>query len=67
VGEARESRAALARLAERADWQEDAMVAHFRRQILPQLRSMDLALAPLLLAGEDSMLPERLRGLWALD
>jgi hypothetical protein len=64
VGEARESRAALARLAERADWQEDATVAHFRRAILPQLNGADLALAPLLLPGEDSTLPERLRGVW---
>lgn len=67
VGEARESRAAMARLAERADWQEDVMVAHFRRTILPQLQGSDLALAPLLLPGEDSMLPERLRGVWAGD
>jgi UDP-N-acetyl-alpha-D-muramoyl-L-alanyl-L-glutamate epimerase len=65
VGEARESRAALARLAERADWQEDAMVAHFRRDIAPHLLGSDLALAPLLRAGEDSMLPQRLRGVWA--
>ncbi|MCB1633441.1 MAG: endonuclease domain-containing protein [Xanthomonadales bacterium] len=64
VGEARESRAAMARLADRADWREDVVVAHARRHILPQLPLADLALAPLLEPGDDAGLPERLRGAW---
>ncbi len=61
VGEARESRAALARLSERADWQEDAVVAHFHRRILPQLPATDRDLDALLSVGDDSSLPQRLR------
>lgn len=67
VGEARESRAAMARLADRADWQEDVVVAHARRHILPSLPLADLALAPLLEPGDDSRLPARLRGAWAAE
>jgi len=61
VGEARESRAALARLSERADWREDAVVAHFRRHILPRLDPAELDLAGLLAVGDRDHLPERLR------
>jgi hypothetical protein len=37
VGEGRESRAAFAALAGRAEWREDALVERFGREILPQL------------------------------
>jgi len=53
VGEGRESRAAMAQLAARADWREDALVARFARLIQPQLDPAGLALEPLLaLEGE---------------
>ena len=53
VGEGRESRAAMAALAARADWREDALVARFAREIQPQLDPGELALEPLFdLAGE---------------
>jgi len=61
VGEARESRAALATLAQRAAWTEDAVVAHFRKRILPQLPAEDLDLDALLVLGDRSGLPERLQ------
>jgi len=61
VGEARESRAALATLAKRAAWSEDAMVAHFSKHILPQLPAEDLDLEALLQLGDRSALPERLQ------
>jgi len=48
VGEGRESRAALAALAARADWREDALVARFAREIQPQLAAAEMALGPLL-------------------
>jgi hypothetical protein len=37
VGEALESRAAFAALAQRAEWREDALVARYRREVQPQL------------------------------
>lgn len=37
VGEGRESRAALARLAERADWREDSVVRHYAEHIAPAI------------------------------
>jgi len=48
VGEARESRAALAALAERPEWQEDAIVHRFAHDIRPHLPESDLTIAPLL-------------------
>ena len=48
VGEGIESRAAMAALAARAEWREDALVARFADEILPQLDARELALAPLL-------------------
>ena len=65
VGEGRESRAAMAALAARPEWKEDALVVRFIRQIQPQLVSAELALEPLLhLEGEHRVPPalwERLR------
>lgn len=53
VGEGRESRAAMATLAGRAEWKEDALVKRFCNEILPQLDAGELALEPLLeLQGE---------------
>ena len=65
VGEARESRAAMAALAARAEWREDAIVARFAREILPALPAEDLALEPLLAPAGEHRIPARLRG--ALD
>jgi UDP-N-acetyl-alpha-D-muramoyl-L-alanyl-L-glutamate epimerase len=65
VGEGRESRAAMALLAQRPEWQEDAVVKRFARVILPQLDPAALALEPLLVASEEHRIPaalwERLR------
>jgi hypothetical protein len=44
VGEAVESRAAFAHLAQSPAWREDALVARFREEILPQLDASTLAL-----------------------
>jgi hypothetical protein len=60
VGEGRESRAALAALAERAEWREDALVARFRERILPMLEASDLDLAALTTADGPHFLPPRL-------
>ncbi|HEU4813134.1 MAG TPA: UDP-N-acetyl-alpha-D-muramoyl-L-alanyl-L-glutamate epimerase [Xanthomonadaceae bacterium] len=46
VGEGRESRAALAALATRPEWREDALVERFVREILPTLDPGALAIAP---------------------
>lgn len=65
VGEGRESRAAMAALAQRPDWREDAVVQRFARQIAPQLDAAELALEPLLALDEEHRIPaalwERLR------
>lgn len=53
VGEGRESRAAMATLAQRAEWNEDVLVKRFCNEIRPQLDAAELELAPLLqLQGE---------------
>ena len=65
VGEGRESRAAMAALAQRPEWREDALVARFARDIAPQLHAEDLRIEPLLLLDEEQRIPaalwERLR------
>jgi len=48
VGEARESRAAFAALARSPAWREDALVARFAREILPQLDAAALDIEALL-------------------
>ena len=69
VGEGRESRAAMAVLAQRPDWREDAVVARFARQILPQLDPVALAIEPLLTLDDEHRIPaalwERLRARFA--
>jgi hypothetical protein len=63
VGEGIEARAAMAALASRAEWREDAIVAHFAEEIAPQLDSASLALAPLLGVAGEHRIPARLAGL----
>ncbi|GGK11384.1 UDP-N-acetyl-alpha-D-muramoyl-L-alanyl-L-glutamate epimerase [Luteimonas terricola] len=69
VGEARESRAAMAALAARPEWREDAVVARFRSVILPQLAGDDLEIASLLVPDEEHGIPDavwsRLRAYFA--
>jgi len=65
VGEGAEARAALASLAERPEWREDALVSRFRREILPQIDTAELAIGPWLQPGAAHLVPTRLRG--ALD
>jgi len=48
VGEGRESRAAMAALARRPEWKEDAIVKRFASEILPKLDAAELDIAPLL-------------------
>lgn len=57
VGEGRESRAAMAALAARADWNQDTIVARFSRQIAPQLDQAALALAPQLVLDRVHRIP----------
>ena len=63
VGEGRESRAAMYSLSQRPEWREDAIVARFAEEILPQLECAGLGLQPLLLPSVEHFLPVRLRGL----
>jgi hypothetical protein len=60
VGEGRESRAALATLAKRAEWREDTLVERFAQEILPQLESEDLSLAALLTPAGEHHIPAHL-------
>ncbi|MEP7186021.1 MAG: UDP-N-acetyl-alpha-D-muramoyl-L-alanyl-L-glutamate epimerase [Rhodanobacter sp.] len=60
VGEGAEARAAMYALSQRPEWQEDALVARFRSEILPQLDPADLALEPWLMPGTEHRIPERL-------
>lgn len=53
VGEGRESRAAMAHLATRAEWQHDALVDRFSRVIQPQLVGEELAIEPMLIVSDD--------------
>jgi hypothetical protein len=65
VGEGREARAALAALAQRPDWREDALVRRFAHDILPQLDPAQLEMDALLEPGGEHRIPaalwERLR------
>jgi len=54
VGEGRESRAAMAALAKRPEWREDAIVARFAREIAPQLDAGELDVAGLLAVENDA-------------
>ncbi len=69
VGEGQESRAAMATLASRPEWKEDALVSRFIREIQPQLLVSELEIAPLLnMSGEHRVPPalwEQLRANFA--
>jgi UDP-N-acetyl-alpha-D-muramoyl-L-alanyl-L-glutamate epimerase len=60
VGEGRESRAAMAALAQRPEWREDAIVQRFAREILPQLDASELDIAPLLVIDDQHRIPAKL-------
>ncbi len=60
VGEGRESRAAMAALAERPEWREDEVVERFAREIRPQLDAGDLQIAPLLVLDDEHRVPAAL-------
>ncbi len=60
VGEGKESRAALAALATRPEWREDALVKRFAREILPQLDVTELAIEPLLVIDDEHRIPAKL-------
>jgi UDP-N-acetyl-alpha-D-muramoyl-L-alanyl-L-glutamate epimerase len=60
VGEGRESRAAMAALAQRPEWREDALVQRFAREIRPQLDAAELDIAPLLVPEEGHRIPPAL-------
>ena len=60
VGEGRESRAAMAALAARPEWREDALVERFAYEIRPQLDARDLELAPLLELDDEHRIPPAL-------
>lgn len=65
VGEGRESRAAMATLAQRAEWREDVLVKRFANQIAPQLDAGEWMIEPLLALSNEHRIPaalwERLR------
>ena len=60
VGEGRESRAAMAALAARPEWREDALVERFAREIRPQLDAGELDIAPLLVLDDEHRIPASL-------
>lgn len=68
VGEGRESRAAMAALARKPEWREDAIVARFAAEIAPQLIAdsplpADLQMAALLAPTNEHFLPQRFAAL----
>ena len=60
VGEGRESRAAMAALAQRPEWREDEVVERFAREILPQLDAAELSLDALLTVDDEHRIPPAL-------
>ena len=60
VGEGRESRAAMAALAARPEWREDAVVARFAREIAPQLGDGEVDVEALLSVDEEHGIPASL-------
>ncbi|MFK2903970.1 endonuclease domain-containing protein [Dyella ginsengisoli] len=61
VGEGAEARAAMYALSQRPEWAEDALVARFRSEILPQLDASQLALEPWLQPSGEHRVPARLQ------
>lgn len=62
VGEGRESRAAMHALSLRAEWREDAIVARFVDEVLPQLDAGELDLASQLAPSDEHGIAPRLAG-----
>ena len=60
VGEGQESRAAMAVLATRPEWKEDALIARFAREIRPQLDVDALGIEPLLRVVDEHRVPPAL-------
>jgi len=60
VGEGRESRAAMAALAARPEWREDALVERFAREIRPQLDAHELDIASLMQIDDEHRIPASL-------
>ncbi len=60
VGEGAESRAALAELARRAEWREDAIVERFAHEVFPQLGDSDLSIDALLEVQGEHRIPPHL-------
>jgi hypothetical protein len=60
VGEGRESRAAMAALAQRPEWREDALVRRFAREIQPRLDARELPIEPLLVPEGEHRVPPAL-------
>jgi len=60
VGEGRESRAALAALAQRPEWREDALVERFTREVAPLLDTSDLRMQPLMEIDGEHRIPPAL-------
>ena len=60
VGEGKESRAAMAALAARPEWREDAIVARFAREIAPQLGSGEVDVEALLSIDDEHGIPASL-------
>ncbi len=69
VGEGKESRAAMAALAARPEWREDAIVARFAREIAPQLGDGEADVEALLAVDDEHGIPaslwDRLRARFA--
>ncbi len=61
VGEGAEARAAMFALSQRPEWAEDALIARFRSEILPQLDATQLALDPWLQPSPEHRVPPRLQ------
>lgn len=57
VGEGRESRAAMAALAARPEWREDALVERFAREIQPRLDAAEPGLEALMDLGGEHRIP----------
>ncbi|KRG63099.1 hypothetical protein ABB26_14085 [Stenotrophomonas humi] len=69
VGEGKESRAAMATLAARPEWKEDALVKRFASLIQPTLSADELQIEPLMVIDDEHRIPaalwERLRANFA--
>ncbi|MEJ7745971.1 MAG: UDP-N-acetyl-alpha-D-muramoyl-L-alanyl-L-glutamate epimerase [Luteimonas sp.] len=57
VGEGKESRAAMAALAQRPEWREDAIVERFARDIRPQLGVTELGIDALMTIDDEHRIP----------